>query len=362
MVTKGISKKAGIIKKLVPSKKKDPSRIVDDDNNIIINNPIKEKKNDSNTNPIIKKAVKKSTTIKKKSKRDSVVAPIKNTVSETVMSSKNVNDLESSGEKEVKPVVKKTLGGVKRARVATGIKGFDKLVQGGFPEGFVVLVAGTPGTGKTLFGMEFLYNGASQFKEKSMLITFEQSLDDVRHQASCIGMDLVSLEKKGILNLMHIPINELDHNTLEKIKKEVTKLGVKRLVVDSISTLSINAPIYDPVKEIALKDIMNYKAFFSPPIMGDFVVNRFIYSFIDSLRRMDCTTILISEASEKGEYISRDTISEFIADGVLSITFESMGGAFARSLIVRKMRGTKNDDDIHPLEISENGLVVHESV
>lgn len=318
---------------MVQKKKKDNERIVDDNNDIIINN--------SN----LKKSSKKPVVVKKE--------PAKKTTVNKVLVAK------PSSKKVIlqKKLIKK---GVTKNRVASGIQGFDKLIQGGFPEGFVVLIAGTPGTGKTLFGLEYLYNGAEKFKEKSMLITFEQSLDDVRHQANCIGLDLVSLEKKGMVTLMHIPIHDLDHSTLEKIKKEVTKRGIKRLVVDSISTLAINAPIYEPIKDVALKDIMNSKAFFSPPIMGDFVVNRFIYSFIDSLRRMNCTTLLISEASEKGEYISRDTVSEFIADGVLSITFESMGGAYSRSLIVRKMRGTKNDEDIHPLEIGENGLVVHE--
>ena len=75
---------------------------------------------------------------------------------------------------------------------------------------------------------------------------------------------------------------------------------------------------------------------------------------------LDCTSILISEASEKGDYLSRDTISEFACDGVILINFESMGGEFSRSLIIRKMRNTRNDEDIHPLEIGKSGLVTHD--
>ncbi len=270
---------------------------------------------------------------------------------------KKENKIQKASEKVSNKVA--SLGKIER--VPTGIKGFDKLVQGGFPSGFVMLVTGTPGCGKTLFGMEYVYNGARKYGEKGMIISFEQSLDDIRHQAAAIGLDLVTYEKKGLITLMHIPITELDKGTLEKIKKEVERRKIKRLVVDSISTLSINAPIYTPVKDVALKDIMNYKAFFSPPILGDFVVNRFIYGFIDNLRRFSgCTTMVTAEAPEKGDYLSRDTISEFICDGVLALSFESMGGEYSRSLIVRKMRGTKNDEDVHALEISDKGLVVHD--
>ena len=52
-------------------------------------------------------------------------------------------------------------------------------------------------------------------------------------------------------------------------------------------------------------------------------------------------------------------ISEFLCDGVVLLNFESLGGEFSRSLLVRKMRHTKNEEDIHPLEISKKGLVVH---
>jgi KaiC/GvpD/RAD55 family RecA-like ATPase len=243
-------------------------------------------------------------------------------------------------------------------RVKTGIKGFDELVEGGFPEGFTVLISGTPGTGKTLFALEYLHNGAVKFKEKSMYITVEQSLDDVRQQAANIGLDLKKAEGKNLF-LMHVPVDELNEKTIEKIKEEVSKRKIKRLVIDSMSTLAINAPIYTPLKDLALRDIMDYKAFFSPPILGDFVVKRFIYGFLSDLKELGCTTLITSEAPEKSEYLSRDTVSEFIADGVLVMTFESLGGNYSRSLLVRKMRGTKNDEDVHPVEISNKGIIVH---
>ncbi|HLC46802.1 MAG TPA: ATPase domain-containing protein [Candidatus Nanoarchaeia archaeon] len=244
-------------------------------------------------------------------------------------------------------------------RVKTGIKGFDNLIEGGFPKGFVVLLSGTPGTGKTLFSLEYLYNGVMKFGERGMLITLEQNLADVRSQAEKIGINLANLEKKGSLILMHIPSTALNAHTIDEIKKEVKKRKVQRLVVDSLSTLAINAPIYTPIKDIALRDIMNYKAFFSPPILGNFVVKRFVHNFICDLKDIGCTTLVTAESPEKGEYLSRDTVSEFLCDAVILLTFESMGGDYSRNLLVRKMRNTSNNEDIHPLEITGKGIVIH---
>ena len=244
-------------------------------------------------------------------------------------------------------------------RVKTNIPGFDRLVQGGFPENSVVLICGTPGTAKTIFGLQYIYNGAAIFKEKGLYISFEQSEDSLKSQASMFGWDFDKLVKKNLVKIKYIPVTELSPKTIDYIEKEVKTKKYKRLVIDSVSTLAINAPIYTSIEDISLVDIVRKKSFFSPPIVGDFITRRFIYHFIDRLHKLNCTTLLISEASEKGEYLSRDTISEFVCDGVILMTFESMGGKYSRSLMVRKMRNTKNDEDIHPVEITSKGLKIH---
>lgn len=245
-------------------------------------------------------------------------------------------------------------------RIKTGIKGFDRLVQGGLPKNSSTLISGTPGTGKTIFATEFLYNGASRFNERGLYITFEQEADAVRIQAEMFGWNLKKLEKEGKLIIRHFPIKEIDQDTIKEINSLIKTKKIKRLVIDSLSTLSINAPIYAPVKDLSLVDIMKHKAFFSPPIMGDFVVKRFIYAFVDDLREMGCTSVLISEKATEDGALTRDSISEFICDGVILINYESMGGAFSRSMQIRKMRHTANDEDIHPLQISEKGIIVHD--
>jgi circadian clock protein KaiC len=244
-------------------------------------------------------------------------------------------------------------------RVPTGIPGFDDLVEGGFPQNASILVCGGPGTGKTIFCMEYLIRGIMDFNEKGLYVTFEQRADALREQGKQFGWDLEALEKKGMLKILAVPAVDIKRNIIDNIRNIVKKEGIKRLVVDSLSTLVVNAPIYVEPNELAVKDVVGENVVFSPPIIGDYIVKRFIYDFIDELRELDATSLLISEASQGGEYITRDTLSEFVCDGVVLITFESMGGAYSRSLIIRKMRQTKNDEDVHPVEISKSGMIVH---
>lgn len=248
----------------------------------------------------------------------------------------------------------------KGKRVPTGVPGFDNLIQGGFPQGSSIVIAGGPGTGKTIFGLQFLYDGATRYNEKGLLVTFEQRPEDIYEQAKQFGWNLQQLEKQGKLKILAYPANKINDKTIDEIKHTIETDGIKRLVLDSISTLIVNAPVYTRRDDLVLKDVVSEYTIFSPPIIGDYIIKKFLYTFLDSLKGIGCTCLFIAEASQTGEFYSRDTLSEFAADGLVLITFEALGGEFSRSLIVRKMRQTKNDEDIHPLEIGKNGIVVHE--
>ncbi|MEM4625350.1 MAG: ATPase domain-containing protein [Candidatus Pacearchaeota archaeon] len=244
-------------------------------------------------------------------------------------------------------------------RCQTGIFGFDELVQGGFPRESSILICGGPGCGKTIFCMEFLINGWQKFNEKGLYVSFEQKKEALFNQANQFRWDLKNLDLQGNVKVMSIPINKIDKKSIEEIKEYVKNNKVERLVIDSLSTLIINAPIYTLNSELSIKDVIGENVIFSPPIIGDYIIKRFLYNFINEISELRTTNLLISEADPSGQYISRDTLSEFACDGVIVITFESLGGEFSRSLIVRKMRQTKNDEDIHPLEISKEGIKVH---
>jgi len=227
-------------------------------------------------------------------------------------------------------------------KIKTHIKGFDKLVSGGLTQGKTILLTGTPGTGKTIFGLQYIYNGVIKDKQKGLYISFEEPISALINQAGQFGWDLNKHIKSGMIDILHFSPKELLNDTLYEIISIIKKKKYVRVVIDSLSALAINVPtLHSSTAEIT-----------------PFVVERFIYSFIDSFKELEKTTTLFM-CQTSDDRLSRDGVSEFIADGIIKIDFESMGGNFSRSLQIRKMRECKNNEDFHPLEIGKKGVVVH---
>src|SRR4051812_4086834 len=78
-------------------------------------------------------------------------------------------------------------------RLETGIPGFDEITYGGVPKGRATLVVGTSGTGKTVFGLQFLAAGARDAGETGVLVTFEEVPEDLVNNAESFGWDLTNL-------------------------------------------------------------------------------------------------------------------------------------------------------------------------
>lgn len=245
-------------------------------------------------------------------------------------------------------------------RMPTGIQGFDKLVEGGFPEQSIIVVVGAAGSGKTIFGLEFLYRGATQFNEKGLYVSLEQEKEQLVRQAEQFGWNLAELESRGLLEIMTFSLSGISINSIAEIVNKVKIGGVKRLVIDSITSLNVNAPFH----EIILREYSSDTRGSYPPISEEIMTRRYIYSVFEQLRAAKIVSLLIAEAFEAkqagGKLTSRDTVSSFACDGIVRISTEPLGGEFSRSLLISKMRMTKNNEDIHPLEISSSGLMVHD--
>ena len=87
-------------------------------------------------------------------------------------------------------------------RVKTGIMGLDELADGGFPDNTVNLLAGPAGSAKSLFGMQYVYNGAVEHDDTGIFITLEESRDSVIRAAKAFGMNLGELEDSGKIHLL----------------------------------------------------------------------------------------------------------------------------------------------------------------
>ena len=78
-------------------------------------------------------------------------------------------------------------------KARTGIVGFDEVTNGGLPKGRPTIVCGGPGCGKTMFAVEFLVRGATEFHEPGVLMTFEETPEEMARNVASLGFDLNEL-------------------------------------------------------------------------------------------------------------------------------------------------------------------------
>lgn len=203
-------------------------------------------------------------------------------------------------------------------RVPSGIPGLDEVIGGGFPRGGLFIVAGSPGTGKTIFSATFLYSGATQFGERGIYVSFAEGRDDFYRNMRGLGMDFEKLEKAGDFKFLDmITVREEAIPTiLETILSELGGLGARRLVVDSFSAL---------VQAIRERHDVR--------IMLHTLLNKITKS-------LGCTAILTVEIPYGEEKIGLG-IEEFVADGIFMLRRSGLeGGRIIRDLEIFKMRGT----------------------
>ncbi|MFH0987044.1 MAG: ATPase domain-containing protein [Candidatus Micrarchaeota archaeon] len=244
-------------------------------------------------------------------------------------------------------------------REPTGIEGFDELVEGGLPRGSVVLVSGSPGTGKSIFAQQFAHTGAQQFKEKSLYISFEQNVTEIYEQAKRFGWDFEKLEAQGAVRFIFIDITkrhlEKEQTYIDVIRQHIREFNPKRVVIDSLSPLADMPVSPDELMSYGLiSEISSFMPNITPEVMTRFQVHRLIMM----LKEFPATSIIISEIPKESVWFSSDRVSEFMSDGVIVLHYLGIGSSTTRSLIIEKMRGTKHTEDILPMEITKSGIVI----
>lgn len=86
-------------------------------------------------------------------------------------------------------------------KVSTGVKGLDEMLDGGFPKGRVILLCGGPGTGKTIFSLQFLASAAEKGKP-GVYVTLEEPLDLIRESVEAFSWNLKEKETNNLLRLL----------------------------------------------------------------------------------------------------------------------------------------------------------------
>ena len=218
-------------------------------------------------------------------------------------------------------------------RVKTGIQGLDETIYGGFIRNSLILLTGTCGTGKTIMGSQFLYNGAAKYKENGLFVSFEENPKNIKANLSMFEWDIDKFEKKGMLNFLRYDPFHIE-DVFELIESNVRTIGAKRIVIDSISALGLY--VKDPTE-----------------------LRTMIYNLGNTLRKIGCTALMTSEILPNSDQLSRFGVEEFIADGVIVLYYSRVESIFSRAITIWKMRGTNHSKKIHPYEITKNGIVVY---
>jgi circadian clock protein KaiC len=223
-------------------------------------------------------------------------------------------------------------------RVGTGIADFDAMLRGGFMRGDAVMLAGSAGSGKTTIALQYLVNGIAM-GEPGMYLTFEQMPDQIYRDALSFGWDLRKLESEGKFRVVCTSPSLLVEGAgaEELLGDAIKEVGAKRIVVDSVSHLSMFVPDGDLRKEA-------YR-----------MVNYFKVSGLSSL-------LLWESQQEYGHAFNvTDMGMSFLVDSIVLLKFIEIESAIRRAMVVLKMRGSDHDKSLREYEITKDGVKVHSS-
>ncbi len=218
-------------------------------------------------------------------------------------------------------------------RIKTGIEGMDDLMAGGFLKSSLVLLTGTAGTGKTAYGCQYIWNGA-KLGETGLYVSLEEPIENIKTNALNFGWDFEKLEKdKKVLFVRYDPFHAED--VYDLIESSAKKIGAQRVVIDSVSALGLY-----------IRDAAELR--------------RTIFNLSMLLRKLKCTSLILSEILPEQKSLSRFGVEEFVTDGVVVLYYTRTDSQFARSVTVWKMRGTDHSQRIHPYKIiAKQGIVIY---
>ena len=222
----------------------------------------------------------------------------------------------------------------------TGIQGLDEITGGGLPKGRPTLVCGGAGCGKSMLGVEFLVRGVTEFNEPGVLMTFEETPEDVIKNARSLGFDIDDLvaKKKLFVDFVHIERSEIQETgeyDLEgifvRLNYAIELVGAKRVVLDTIESLFVgltNASIL----RAELRRLFNW------------------------LKEKGVTAVI---TGEKGSgTLTRNGLEEYVSDCVIVLDHRVIDQVSTRRLRVVKYRGSTHGTNEYPFLINENGFSV----
>jgi len=220
----------------------------------------------------------------------------------------------------------------------TGIEGLDSILGGGIVDNATVLISGNPGTGKSILGLQYIYNGVTEFDEKGIYLSFEENKEDIAQAAESIGFDdwrdLVEEDEILIYDKRELLRHNDFNDTLDLLLDEFEEMAYERLVLDSLTMF-----------ELFFADEQEKRTY--------------LLKFSDILKANGLTSLLIAEQS--AVFPEQDIgLENFLTDGNIYLIQTPTDSGVNRYIWVAKMRKQNIETDIFPMDITEGGITVHE--
>ena len=239
--------------------------------------------------------------------------------------------------KVIRNVIRKKKSVHHVARVTTGVENLDSLTDGGFIEKSITLVAGGAGSGKTIFAMQFLWEGLKK-GDACLYITFEEHKEKSYEDFSGFHWDFEAYEKKKkFFYLEYSPeqVRALIEEGGGTVDQLILKYNIKRLVIDSITSFYLLYQDEGARKAAGL-------------------------ALFELINKWGSTAVLTSQAVVSKDDLMTSSL-EFEADNIILLYHFRVKGERRRALEILKMRGTHHSNRTMEFEITLQGLVIHPS-
>jgi len=222
----------------------------------------------------------------------------------------------------------------------TGIEGLDEITGGGLPKGRPTLVAGAAGCGKTLFAMEFLINGITQYDEPGVFVAFEESAEELTQNVASLGFDLKALmkQKKLIIDYVRVERSEIEETgeydldgLFIRLGHAIDTIGAKRVVLDTLEVLFSALPNHG-ILRAELGRLFRW------------------------LKDRGVSAVVTAERGEGT--MTRFGLEEYVADCVILLDHRVTEQMSTRRLRIVKYRGTLHGTNEYPFLITKEGISV----
>lgn len=226
-------------------------------------------------------------------------------------------------------------------KAPTGIEGFDQITGGGLPRERLTLVAGGPGSGKTVFALQALAGAARDLGEPGVFVAFEENSAQVLANAAGFGWGLEALADRSLafvdarLDPETVVVGGFDLTALlAVVGARAERMGARRAVFDAIDVLL--ALLDDPAAE-----------------------RRELYRLQDWAQRSGLTCLLTAKVDDREpQSARRASAMQFLVDCVVRLDQRVDHGVATRGLRVLKYRGSGFAANEAPMLIGPDGIEV----